>query len=225
METDDRDLFFKDLCSSTLKVENLVRMAKNIVVISNKLEKILPPGFFDVMEHLPIHLVHEHKALLGGPVQYRWMHLFEWSIGKSKRGIKNKHGVECCMVQVYLAKERSHFCSYYFDDYVSCLRNRPNRHDDTGNDPAVQSLSIFNQSAVHPVFHISMLKKCMRDPSLIIPTGIKDNLSYEEVSVQILDLQVRKLRTKEVASTKVLWRNQFVEEATWEAEEEISTSL
>ncbi|XP_049368611.1 uncharacterized protein LOC125833494 [Solanum verrucosum] len=68
-------LFFKDLCSSTLRVENLVRMAKNIVVISNKLEKILPPGFFDVMEHLPIHLVHE--ALLGGLVQYRWMYPFE----------------------------------------------------------------------------------------------------------------------------------------------------
>ncbi|KAK6780272.1 hypothetical protein RDI58_022456 [Solanum bulbocastanum] len=136
-------LFFKDLCSSTLRVENLVWMAKNIVVISNKLEKILPPGFFDVMEHLPIHLVHE--ALLGGPVQYRRMYPFERSIGKSKRGIKNKHRVEGCMVQVYLAKERSHFCSYYFDDHVSCLRNRPNRHDDTGNDPTVQSLSIFNQ--------------------------------------------------------------------------------
>ncbi|WMV07895.1 hypothetical protein MTR67_001280 [Solanum verrucosum] len=136
-------LFFKDLCSSTLRVENLVRMAKNIVVISNKLEKILPPGFFDVMEHLPIHLVHE--ALLGSPVQYRWMYPFERSIGKSKRGIKNKHRVEGCMVQVYLAKERSHFCSYYYDDYVSCLRNKPNRHDATGNDPAVQSLSIFNQ--------------------------------------------------------------------------------
>ncbi|KAK6786208.1 hypothetical protein RDI58_014733 [Solanum bulbocastanum] len=85
-------LFFKDLCSSTLRVENLVWMAKNIVVITNKLEKILPPGFFDVMEHLPIHLVHE--ALLGGPVQYRWMYPFERSIGKSKRGIKNKHRVE-----------------------------------------------------------------------------------------------------------------------------------
>ncbi|KAK6777714.1 hypothetical protein RDI58_024432 [Solanum bulbocastanum] len=136
-------LFFKDLCSSKLRVENLVWMAKNIVVISNKLEEILPPGFFDVMEHLPIHLAHE--ALLGGPIQYRWMYPFERSIGKSKRGIKNKHRVEGCMVQVYLAKERSHFCSYYFDDHVSCLRNRPNRHDDTGNDPAVQSLSIFNQ--------------------------------------------------------------------------------
>ncbi|WMV37485.1 hypothetical protein MTR67_030870 [Solanum verrucosum] len=79
-------------------------------------------------------------------------------------------------------------------------------------------------SAVHPVFHISMLKKCMGDPSLIIPTeniGIKDNLSYEEVPVEILDRQVRKLRTKEVASVKVLWRNRFVEEASWEAEEDM----
>ncbi|KAK4734358.1 hypothetical protein R3W88_008619 [Solanum pinnatisectum] len=79
-------------------------------------------------------------------------------------------------------------------------------------------------AAVHPVFHISMLKKCMGDPSLIIPTEnieIKNSLSYEEISVQILDRQVRKLRTKEVASVKVLWRNQFLEEATWEAEEDM----
>ncbi|WMV49704.1 hypothetical protein MTR67_043089 [Solanum verrucosum] len=79
-------------------------------------------------------------------------------------------------------------------------------------------------ATVHPVFHVSMLKKCMGDHSLIIPTediGIKDSLSYEEISVQILDCQVHKLRTKEVASVKVLWRNQFVEEATWEAEEDM----
>ncbi|WMV24625.1 hypothetical protein MTR67_018010 [Solanum verrucosum] len=38
----------------------------------------------------------------------------------------------------------------------------------------------------------------------------------------ILDRHVRKLRTKEVASVKVLWRNQFVEEATWEAEEDMN---
>ncbi|WMV58546.1 hypothetical protein MTR67_051931 [Solanum verrucosum] len=79
-------------------------------------------------------------------------------------------------------------------------------------------------AVVHPVFHISMLKKCMGYPSLIIRNediGIKDSLSYEEISVQILDRQVHKLRTKEVASIKVLWRNQFVEEAAWEAEEDM----
>ncbi|WMV59550.1 hypothetical protein MTR67_052935 [Solanum verrucosum] len=78
--------------------------------------------------------------------------------------------------------------------------------------------------AVHPVFHISILKKCVGNPSLIIPTediGTKDILSYEEIPVQILDRQVRKLRTKEKASVKVLWKNQFVEEATWEAEEDM----
>ncbi|KAH0733004.1 hypothetical protein KY289_004192 [Solanum tuberosum] len=79
-------------------------------------------------------------------------------------------------------------------------------------------------AAVHPVFHISMLRKCIGDPSLIIPTediGIKDSLAYEEILIQILDRQVRKLRTKEVASVKVLWRNQFLEEATWEDDEDM----
>ena len=43
-----------------------------------------------------------------------------------------------------------------------------------------------NLAVVHPVFYISMLKKCMGDPSLIIPTenvGIKGSLSYEEIPV------------------------------------------
>ena len=53
---------------------------------------------------------------------------------------------------------------------------------------------------VHPVFHIYLLKKCI---------GIKDNISYEEIHVDILNCRVRMLRTKEVASVKVLWRNQF----------------
>ncbi|WMV40960.1 hypothetical protein MTR67_034345 [Solanum verrucosum] len=79
--------------------------------------------------------------------------------------------------------------------------------------------------SVYLVFHISMLKKCMCIPSLIIPTeniGIKDSLSYEEIPVQILDRQVHKLRTTNVALVNVLWRNQFVEEATWEADEAIN---
>ncbi|WMV14160.1 hypothetical protein MTR67_007545 [Solanum verrucosum] len=79
-------------------------------------------------------------------------------------------------------------------------------------------------AAVYPIFNISMWKKCLGDPSLIIPTEdieIKDSLSYEEIPVQILDRQVRKLMTKEVASVKVLWRNQFFEEATWEAEKDM----
>ncbi|WMV50743.1 hypothetical protein MTR67_044128 [Solanum verrucosum] len=58
-------------------------------------------------------------------------------------------------------------------------------------------------ASIHPVFHISILKKCMSDPSLIVPTeniGIKDSLSYEKIPFEIINRLVRKLRTKEIAS-------------------------
>ncbi|XP_059295595.1 uncharacterized protein LOC132048933 [Lycium ferocissimum] len=80
--------------------------------------------------------------------------------------------------------------------------------------------------AVYPVFHVSMLRKCVGDPLSVVPTDsitINDSLNYEEVPVKILDRQVRKLRTKEVASVKVLWRSQKVEEAMWEVEEDMKS--
>ncbi|WMV49738.1 hypothetical protein MTR67_043123 [Solanum verrucosum] len=43
---------------------------------------------------------------------------------------------------------------------------------------------------VDRVIHISLLKKCIGDPLLIIPTedtGIKESVPYEEIPVQILD--------------------------------------
>ena len=61
----------------------------------------------------------------------------------------------------------------------------------------------------------------MGDQVSIVPldsVAVKDSFSYEEVPVEILDRQVRRLRNKEVASVKVLWRSQTVEGATSEAE-------
>ncbi|XP_070009583.1 uncharacterized protein [Nicotiana sylvestris] len=68
-------------------------------------------------------------------------------------------------------------------------------------------------SLVHPVFHVSMLKKVVGDRSTIVPIEdieVNEELSYEEIPVAILDRQVRKLRNKEVASVKVLWKSQQV---------------
>ncbi|XP_075098943.1 uncharacterized protein LOC142175842 [Nicotiana tabacum] len=60
------------------------------------------------------------------------------------------------------------------------------------------------------------------DPSHVLDRQeieIDDTLTYEEVPVAIIDRQVRRLRTKDVASVKVIWRNHSAEEATWEPEE------
>ena len=68
-------LFYKELCSTTLKVDRLLKLEEEIPILLCKLEKIFPPGFFNVMEHLPVHLPYE--ARLRGPVQYGWMYPFE----------------------------------------------------------------------------------------------------------------------------------------------------
>ncbi|KAL5578274.1 hypothetical protein UlMin_019973 [Ulmus minor] len=49
----------------------------------------------------------------------------------------------------------------------------------------------------------------------------KENLTYEEQPVQILDRKDKALRNKVIPLVKVLWRNHKVEEATWEREDEM----
>ncbi|XP_055806953.1 uncharacterized protein LOC129875714 [Solanum dulcamara] len=83
----------------------------------------------------------------------------------------------------------------------------------------------YKLDIIYHVFHISMLKKSFEDPSLIIHTesiGVKFYFFYKEIPVQSLHHQVHKLRTKEVALVKVLWRNQFVKKDTWKAEEDMN---
>ena len=51
-------------------------------------------------------------------------------------------------------------------------------------------LELPTELAVHPAFHISLLKKCVGDPASIVPLeslALKGNLSYEDVPVEILD--------------------------------------
>lgn len=76
---------------------------------------------------------------------------------------------------------------------------------------------LLELALVHLVFYVLWLRKCVGDPKSIVSLesmGIKESLDYEEVPLEILDQQVWKLRSKEVASVKVLWGSQKVEGAT-----------
>ena len=76
-------------------------------------------------------------------------------------------------------------------------------------------------SKVHNVFHVSMLCKYIPDPSHVLrdqPVQLKENMTYEETLVQIVDRKEQVLRSKVIPWVKVLWKNHEREAATWEPE-------
>jgi hypothetical protein len=66
---------FYVLCAKELLPGLLDEMEELAPELTCKLEKIFPPGFFNPMQHLILHLLTE--ARLGGPVQNRWCYATE----------------------------------------------------------------------------------------------------------------------------------------------------
>ncbi|XP_038983288.1 uncharacterized protein LOC120111038 [Phoenix dactylifera] len=133
--------YFRDLCSTTLRVQDMEVLEKNIVVTLCKLEKIFSPAFFDSMEHLPVHLAYEAKV--GGPVQYRWMYPFERLMHDIKQKVKNRASIEGSIVEAYIIEEISTFCSHYFEPSIQTRLNQVPRNEDEGEFDLVDRLSIF----------------------------------------------------------------------------------
>ena len=76
----------------------------------------------------------------------------------------------------------------------------------------------------HNVFHISMLRKYVSDPSHVLsyePLQLKQDLSYDEQPERILEKGIKELRSKRIPLVKVLWKNSTEREATWELEDDM----
>ena len=72
-------------------------------------------------------------------------------------------------------------------------------------------------SRIHPVFHVSTLRKYISDPLHVLQpqtVELSENLTNEEYPVAIVDRQVRQLCTKEIPMVKILWSNHTVEDCT-----------
>ncbi|GJS35266.1 putative reverse transcriptase domain-containing protein [Tanacetum coccineum] len=78
-------------------------------------------------------------------------------------------------------------------------------------------------SRVHNIFHVSNLKKCMSDESLVIPLEelhVDDKLHFVEEPIEVMDHEIKQMRRIHIPIIKVRWNSKRGSEFTWEREDQ-----
>ncbi|GKE97277.1 hypothetical protein Tco_1582132 [Tanacetum coccineum] len=91
--------------------------------------------------------------------------------------------------------------------------------------PVAYTLELHEElSNIQSTFHVSNLKKCLFDESLVIPMKelrLDDKLNFVEEPVEIMDREVKQLRQSRIPIVKVKWNSKRGPEFTWECEDQI----
>ncbi|GKA28814.1 putative reverse transcriptase domain-containing protein [Tanacetum coccineum] len=89
--------------------------------------------------------------------------------------------------------------------------------------PVAYKLELLEElSNVHSTFHVSNLKKCLSEESLVIQMKelrFDDKLNFVEEPVEIMDREVKQLKQSRIPIVKVRWNSKRGPEFTWERED------
>ncbi|XP_050380039.1 uncharacterized protein LOC126797454 [Argentina anserina] len=133
--------FFRQLCTKVGSKAFFEELSRKIALTLCDLESIMPPSFFDIMEHLPIHLAEE--AAIGDPVQYRWMYPIERYLHTLKEYMRNKAHPEASIAEGYIIDECLSFCTMYLSGDTESERIRQSRNGDDPHNIVRSGLPLF----------------------------------------------------------------------------------
>nr|GEZ84843.1 putative reverse transcriptase domain-containing protein [Tanacetum cinerariifolium] len=78
-------------------------------------------------------------------------------------------------------------------------------------------------SRVHNTFHMSNMKMCLSDESLVISLNelcIDDKLHFVEEPVEIMDREIKQFKRSHISISKIRWNSKQGHEFTWEREDQ-----
>jgi hypothetical protein len=129
--------FYRQLCAKEIKKEMMEKLEEEIPKLICKVEKIFPPGWFNPMQHLLVHLPYE--ANLGVHRQYRWMYHIKRVLKNLRAMVHNKVNVEG--LTEFKLKETSYFTNVYFIEHHNV--NAPTMRYIVDEDIPCSDLQIF----------------------------------------------------------------------------------
>ncbi|GJX55468.1 putative reverse transcriptase domain-containing protein [Tanacetum coccineum] len=151
----------------------------------------------DASLHVPLNEIKRSKISL---VKVRW---------DSKRGPE-------------FTWEREDFMKSKYPQFVLFLNDRADDRLMHGQFQLEGRSALLKEGGVHDTFHMSTLKKCLADASLHVPLNeikVGKTLRFIEEPVEILDHEVKSLKSSKISLVKVCWDSKHGPEFTWERED------
>ena len=111
---------FQRICAKVINPADLEDMQQCVVEALCMLEVWFPPGFWDIMAHLPVHLVEE--IYWCGPVTARWCYPVERYMGTLTRYVRDRSRPEASMASGYAVDEALGFVTEFFQEFPHSKR-------------------------------------------------------------------------------------------------------
>ena len=77
---------------------------------------------------------------------------------------------------------------------------------------------------IHPTFHVSNLKKCLSDETLVVPLEeieINESLHFIEEPIEVMDRKIKRTKQSHILIVKVRWNAKRGPGYTWERKDQM----